>query len=316
MPNYPAGFAVPRLDLGVAMWDYLIGSQTFIGTKVLPIFKSAVKSANFSRITRDSILRSRNVKRAPRSAYSRDTYDAKDQLFNCQERGHEQPLDDGERRLYQNSFNAEMAASKIAGQIVLQEQEKDISGSLFNTATFTGATFNDVSANPWATAATDIIGQVDAAKDAVRQNSGMTANALVISKSNVKNLKKNTNIKAAVQYVARTTEAEILNAVADLFGLKYILIGDMIKNTANEGQAFAGADIWSSTYALVARIAETDDLTEPCLGRTFLWETDSPDAATVEEYREEQTRSWVYRVRHHADEVVFDTNYAQLLKIA
>ncbi len=317
MPNYSGSYATPRLDLGKAMWEYMLGSQQFMGTRILPIFKTMKKSASFSKITRDSILRSRTVKRAPRSAYSRDTYDAKDQAFVCEERGHEQPLDDVERSLYASDFDAESAAARIAAQVVLQEQERDIAAQIFNTTTWTGATlYTDVSGTPWATAATDIIGQVDAAKDKVRVNSGMNANALIISKSQVTSLKKNTAIKDAIRYTAIPTEDQIIDALRGLFGLKYILIGDLIKNTAKEGQAFVGADMWSATYAMIARVCETEDLTEPGLGRTMLWAEDSADNATVEEYREEQTRSTVYRARHHADEVVFDANFGHLLKVA
>lgn len=317
MPNYSGTYATPRLDLGRAMWEYMLGSQSFIGTRVLPIFSTMKKEASFSKITRESILRSRNVKRAPRSAYSRDTYDAKDQTFNCEERGHEQPLDDTERSLYASDFDAESAAAKIAAQVVLQEQEKDIADMIFNTTTWTGAAlYTDRSAAPWLTASSDIIGHVDAAKDKVRIGSGMRANALIISYGVLTGLKANTAIKDAIKYTAIPTEDQIIAALSGLFGLRHIIVGDHVKNSAKEGQAFSGADIWSATYAMIARVCETQDLTEPGIGRTMLWAEESPSNATVEEYREEQTRSWVYRARHHADEVVFDANYGHLLKIA
>jgi len=317
MPGYSGTYATPRLDLGRAMWEYMLGSQGLIGTRVLPIFPTMLKSAAFSKITRASILRSRNVKRAPRAAYSRDQYEAKDQTFTCEERGHEQPLDDVERSLYARDFDAESAASRIAANVVLLEQERDISAMVFNTTTWTGSSlYTDNSGTPWATAGTDIIGHVDAAKEKVRTNSGMKANALVISQAQLQNFKKNTAIKDAIKYTAIPTEDQIVAALQGLFGLKYILVGDMIRNSAKEGQAFVGEDVWSSTYAMICRIAEGQDLAEACLGRTMLWTADSPDNATVEEYREEQTRSWIYRARHHTDEVVFDANFGHLLKVA
>lgn len=319
MPNYSGTYATPRLDLGRAMWEYMLGSNQFIGVnRILPIFNTMKKAASFSKITRDSILRSRNVKRAPRAAYSRDQYEAKDQQYNCEERGHEQPLDDVERSLYRSDFDAESAASRIAANVVLLEQERDVASMIFNTTTWAlgGALGTDNSGSPWATAGTDIIGQVEAAKTKVRQNSGSRPNALIIGYGVIESFKKNTAIKDAIKYVSIPTEDAILNALSGLFGLKNIIVGDAIRNSAKEGQAFTGADVWSTTYAMIARVAETNDLAEGCLGRTMLWTEDSPQNATVEEYREEQTRSWVYRARHHADEIVFDANYAHLLKIA
>ncbi len=317
MPQVSGTYATPRMDLGVALWEYMLDSNQFIGTQILPIFKTMLKSANFSKITRESILRSRNVKRAPRAAYSRDEVATKDQLFNCEERGHEQPVDDVERALYARDFDADMAASRMASQVVLQEQEKDIADMVFDTDVWTGASlYTDHSGDaPWATVGTDIVGQVDTAKEAVRTNSGMKANALIIAQSTIKSFKANTAIKDAIKYVAIPTEEQIIAALKGLFGLKYIFVGDGVKNTADENKAFVGADIWSPKYASVARVIESDNLDEAGLGRTMLWSADSPDNSTVEEYREEQTRSTVFRARHHADEVIFDPLFAQLIKI-
>jgi hypothetical protein len=305
------------------MWEYMLGANKFIGAgpvgaAVLPIFQTQKKAGTFSKITRESILRSRNVKRAPRAAYSRDEFEAKDQAFSCEERGHEQPLDDTERSLYASDFDAELAAARIAGNVVLLEQEKDIAAMILNTSTWTGAAlYTDRSSTPWATAATDIIAHILAAKEKVRAGTGQKANALIVSEATLQNcLLVNTGIKSAIQYTAIPTQDAILRALAGLLGLPYILVADAVKNSAKEGQAFSGADVWSSTYAMVARIAESEDLAEPCIGRTMLWAEDSPDNATAEEYREEQTRSWIYRVRQHVDEVVFDSSFGHLLKIA
>lgn len=314
--NYSGTYATPRLDLGQAMWEIALSERTMIGTKVLPIFSTPKKAANFSRITKESIARRRNVIRAARSQYSRDEFEAKDQGYNCKERGHEQPLDDGERELYQSDFAAEMAASKIAMNVVLQEQERDITNTLFNTATFTGNYYSDNSGTPWATAGTDIIGQVKTAAKNVRLNCANRANALIISQTVLDNqIGINTAIAAKLQYTQVPTQDAIVKALSGLLNLKYVIVGDVVDNTAKEGQTFVGADMWGSNYAMVARVAETNDLTEPCLGRTMLWSADSAENAMVEEYREEQTRSWIYRSRHHVDEVIFDVAFAQLLKI-
>jgi hypothetical protein len=40
---------------------------------------------------------------------------------------------------------------------------------------------------------------------------------------------------------------------------------------------------------------------------------DRDDGLIVEEYREEQTRSWIYRARHNVDEKVLDASFGHLL---
>jgi hypothetical protein len=60
---------------------------------------------------------------------------------------------------------------------------------------------------------------------------------------------------------------------------------------------------------MLARVAVTDDPQEPCIGRTFMWTGDGPDAVgtaealavIVEEYREEKVRGTVFRARNNRD---------------
>jgi hypothetical protein len=316
MPRYSGSYATPRLDLGVAMLEYLFSTANYIGTQVLPIFSTPKKSAEFSKITRASLLRSRNVKRAPRTAYSRDEFDAKDQAYRCEERGHEQPVDDTERELYASDFDAELQASTLAMNIVQQEQEVDVVAMLTDTAnTWKGDYFTDNKANPWSTVGTDIIGQVQDTKEKVRGRIGMDPNALIISKATLVSIKKNTGIKDAIKYTAIPTEQQILDALAGLLGLDKVIVANVVRNTANEGAAETLGDVFPKKYAMVARIAKTNLLQEPCLGRTMLWVQDSPDAVMVEQYREEQTRSDVFRARQHTDEVIWDPAYGQLVQI-
>ena len=65
----------------------------------------------------------------------------------------------------------------------------------------------------------------------------------------------------------------------------------------------------------MARIATNPmDLEEPCIGRTFRWTAENPDdEPVVEEYREEQIRGNVYRVRHDVTEKYVFTACAMVL---
>ena len=56
-------------------------------------------------------------------------------------------------------------------------------------------------------------------------------------------------------------------------------------------------------------------MTEPQLGRTIVWEQYIPGLRYVEEYREEQTKSDIFRVEESIDEKVFDAYFAHLMLI-
>ena len=314
--EYQGTRAVPRLELGVATLEFIKQQDEFIGTRVLPIFQTKKKASIFPAITRESITRDADTKRAPRGNYNRDGFQAKDKQYNCEEFGLEGPLDDGERSMYASDFDAELTTVQIVTRRVLQAQEKRIAAQAFNTAIFTGpALFTDNSAAPWDNASTDVIAQVRAARERVRSNSGIDPQSLICSKANIDRLLLNTGVKDAIKYVARLTEAEILNALADLLGVKNIIVGKAIYNAAKEGKAFVSADVWSDDFAMVAVIGASERLSDPSMGRTFLWTQDSPENATVEQYRDDAARSDIFRVRQHVDEIVIDPYFAHLMKV-
>lgn len=315
--EYQGTRATPRMDLGVAMMEYIEQAGEFIGTNVLPIFRTQKQKSVFPAITRESITRDADTKRASRGNYNRDGFAAKDKSYNCQEHGLEGALDDSERTMYASDFDAELVTTKITTRRVMQAQEKRIADAVFDTGVFTGsALYTDVSAAPWDNVATDAIKQVRDAKQMVRANCGIIANALICSTTNIERLKALNVMKEAIKYVARLTDAELRNALADLFGLKYVIEGKAIRNTAKEGKPFVSADIWSDDYAQVALVVENgQDLSQPGIGRTFLWISDSPENATVEQYRAEEIRSDIFRVRQHVDEIIIDPYFGHLLKV-
>jgi len=282
----------------------------------LPIFPTKKKASIFPAITRESITRDADTKRAPRGNYNRDSFQAKDRQYNCEEHGLEGPLDDSEREMYSSDFDAELTTVQIVTRRVLQAQEKRIASAVFDTTTFSGSDlFTDYSAEPWDNGSSDVIAQVREVREKVRKNCGMDPGTLIMSKANIDRLLANSGIKGAIQYVARLTEAEILNALADILGVKKIVVGKGIYNSAKEGKAFKGADIWSDDFAMVAVIGEGQRLSDPSMGRTFLWTADSPENATVEQYRDDAARSDIFRVRQHVDEIIIDPYFAHLMKV-
>jgi len=313
-----ASRANPRLDLGVAVMEYVDAENAFIGTQVLPIFKTQERDASYSAISREGITRTSDLKRAPRGNYNRDNFQAEDKTFRCEEYGQEQQMDDSERKLYASDFAADLVASRIATRRVLAGQEKRINDLIFNGTTFTGATlYTDISSSaPFDTAASDVLAAVTLAKEAVRTNCGMRANALIMGRTNLERLMLNTALIGALSPSTIPTYDQKVAALAGWFGVKKIFVGDAVRNSADEGLDFTGVDIWNENYVMVARVVEnSDDLSEPGLGRTFLWVADCSENTTVEQYREEATRSDVFRVRQHTDEVLFDPAFGHLLKV-
>jgi len=318
MINHSGLRGVPRLDLSAAVEEYIQNDSDFIGTKVLAIKDVPQQSSKFKAKTRASVTLDADTKRAKSGHYNRISLEVKDLTYACEENGLEEVLGDDERNLYESDFDAEFATAKNVADALKRMQEKRISEAVFNTSTFFGSDlYTDAAATKaWNDATADAIGNVRTAKRKVKANCGITPNALILNGNILEYLKSNTAVKDAIKYTARLTEAEISNAIADLFGVDYVLVADSIRNSAKKGKAFSSSAIWSDLYAMVAIIASHgSDLRTPSLGRTLLWTTDSPDNCTVEEYRDNPARGDVYRVRQNTEEKIIDPYFAHLIKV-
>ena len=307
----------PRMDLGQAVLEFILKRSELIGLLALPLFETQLKASVFNAITRECLTKIPETKRAPGGNYNRLNFETEEKNFSCVEHGLEGPLDDSEKRLYANDFSAELVTVEQIVGLILLAQEYRIAQALFNTTTFTGAArYTDYSSAPWDAAGSDVLSQVRASKELVRQNTGLMPNALIFSETNLNRLKANTAIKDAIKYTTKLTDDEIFADLGALFGIKKIFVGKAIRNTANKKLTFSGSDICDDDYAMVAVVADNPkNLKEPSVGRTFLWTSDSPANPVVESYRDDAIRSDVFRVRHDIDEKIIDSYFGHLMKV-
>jgi len=311
----------PRADLGMALYEFAVNArQKMIADKVLPSYPGAEESANISVITRETLGRREDVQHKDGASYNRGGFDVEDKQYTCLEYGHEEPLTEAQKKRYTNDFNAELARARIAFLRLLREYEIRTAETLFNTTTWATGTadlYTNNSGNPWDTAGTDIVTQIETAQQILEKNTGFRADTLIISSAHRKSIRLNTAFQNSMKYVQRLDDASMMNAFADYLGVERVLMGSMTYNTADEGQDFSGSYVWSDDYAMLAITGEAGlELEEsPHLGRTLVWEEEASDIIEVDTYYEPQTRSDIYRVRQFQDEFIFDPYFAHLMKI-
>jgi len=193
-------------------------------------------------------------------------------------------------------------------------REKRASELIFNTSTWTGSDLY-LDGNAWSTTSNDILSNVETAKGKVRAATGMEADTLICNAKNLGYLLTNDDIVGRVQYARVAGESAVKQALADILGLKKIIVSRRHYNSAKEGQSHSGSPLWSDSYAMVCKTADTESLVEPCVGRTFLFAADSAMPVTMESYYDDDTRCNVYRARHYMDELVMDSGFGFLLKV-
>lgn len=293
--------------------------EGFIWSQVMPVFETQKSSGKFGRIPIEQLLQNRSTERAPGSGYNRGKYTFKDESFATTEHGAEEPVDDREAQLYADYFDAEVVAAARAEDAVLRNAEKRVADLLFSTSTFSGKTTAITSGQEWNVySAAKPIDVVEAAVRSIWSVSGLWANALVINRHVFRDLRNCEQIIERIHAQGAGSDVKPANITAAMlaqcFDLERVIVAGSAKAGSNEGQTFSAAKIWSDDYALVCRVATTNDIREPCVGRIFHWSEDgSTVTGTVETYRDETVRSDIVRVRHDVDEKLLYAEAGHLL---
>lgn len=306
----------PEIAGSFEEFNLAMDRQGFISHRVLPVFDVLKQTGIFGKIPIEQLLESPDTARTTSGGYNRGNWEFEDDTFATKEHGWEEPVDEREAALYRDFFDAEVVAANRALDIVLRSAEQRVATAVFNATTWTGASLTTAVTNEWddlanATPITD----VKDAKQAVFDSCGMWPNAMILNRTVMNNLRECTQIIDRLKY-SGVDDPKNVNAqmLAALFDVDELIVAGSPKNTANKGQAASLSMIWSNEYCMLAKIAQTDDIKEPCIGRTFHWSEDgSTVGGTVESYRDEAKRSDIIRVRHDVHEKIIYPQAAHLL---
>lgn len=320
MPAPSSSLATLRPDIAGSLmeFDLAMDREGFVWNMVLPVFDVRKSSGKYGKIPVEQLLQQRETKRNPGGGYSRGKWTFTDASYATVEHGAEEPVDDREAQLYADYFDAEIVSGQRAQDAVLRNAEQRVADLVFNASTF--ASYKTAVTNEWddydnATPIDD----VEAAVRAIWSTSGLWANALIINRHVFRNLRNCAQIIERInsQGAGSPTKASDITRemLARVFDLEQIIVAGSAKAGNKEGQSFSASKIWSDEYAMVARVARSNDIREPCLGRTFHWAEDGSDVGgTIETYRDETVRSDIVRCRHDVDENLTYTECGHLLE--
>lgn len=320
MPSPTSSLATLRPDLATFL-EYDLESENagYVSTQVFPVINVQSASGSFGKIPIEQLLQQRETKRAPGSGYARSNWTFATSTYATYEHGAEEPVDDNEAKMYSEYFVAEQISTMRAFSAVLRNAEQRVSTAVFNATTWTGSSLTTAPTNEWDDATNAVpLTDVEAAVQKIYDNSGLWANALIINRKVFRNLRNCDQVVERIQAAGAgspTKASDITTRMlSQAFDLPYIIVAGTSKNSAKEGQAATPAQIWSSEYAMVCKIATGPDMRDPCIGRTFHWSDDgSSIGGTVESYRDETIRGDVIRVRHQVAEVVLYPEAGHLL---
>lgn len=316
----PQTTAANRIDpvLSSAATEYFLNAADagFIASRILPVFPTSERSGEFPIIPAKALLETPDTRRAPTGHYNRGSWEYEKDVFACKEFGFEEPIDDGDAKVFSRFSDVsaeEVAAIRTTGML-LRSREKRVADMIFNTSNFpvhNVATSWDDRLN--CTPRANVMEGLKAVKD----QTGLLPNVFVCSWNTFQNVIQSEEFKDWVKYTNSVVTNEFESQrqiVARYFGVGGVLVGNAAYDSANKGLSVSATNIWSDSYAMLARVATSNyDLKEPCIGRTFLWEADTSDLVVVDTYYSDEIRSVVVRARHYLDERLVFTGAGYLL---
>ena len=300
----------PELGASLMLFDLAMSQKGFIAPKVAPVIEVDKQAGPFGKINIEQLLQTRNTTRTSRGGYSRQDWEFGTSTYATKEYGAEEKVDDRDKNLYGAYFVAEQLAASRARDAVLRNYELRMAAAIYNTTTWTGAALTaGVGGGAWSTFASSTpIADIAAAKKKVYDNIGLVPNTVILNYHVYLNLQQNADLISRIKYSGLqdpNTDKITVSAIAQAFGVEEVVIAGAQYNSANEGQAASLSPAWSDTYAMVAYVAKSDDIQEPCIARTFHWGGDgSTVGGTMESYRDETVRADIIRCRQDVQELV------------
>lgn len=314
MPVSPSpSTAVGRPDLGATLVEFDIQANQagFVGLQLFPVVEVAEQSANIGKIPIEQLLQDQETTRASGGGYREGNFTFTDFSYATEEHGWTERIDERNARIYRRFFDAEVVAARRARNFVLQNFEKRVVTAATATGSFTNAAAtavwsNDATAKP----ITDVLNRMLA----VRTASGMTPNVVVMDWEAFMRCRETAQVIDRLKYAGIDDPKNVnANALAQLFNVRRVIVSGGLKNTAAEG-GLTLAPQWPKATVAVGYVAETDDVAEPSVGRTFHWSEDGSNIGTVlESYWHEDSRATKIRARMETDELVMYSECWQLI---
>lgn len=320
LPSSQLGTLRPDLNDALEEFDLTANRAGMIASLVAPPIDVDLQSDTFGKLKLSQLLRNPNVERASMANYSRDGFVFDTDTYTTKEYGLEQPVDARDAARFENYLDAEAVAGAIAQSEVLKAREIRTAQAVFDTSVWNTAALTTSVGVKWSTYATATpISDVEAARLKIRNGSGLLPNALIMDYAVFVHLR---NCQQVIDRIAAAGAGDKVKAndisksmLAQLFDVDYILVADAVKNTANETASAASIDgIWDDAYCMLAKVATTKNIKEPCIARTFHWTKDgSRIDCAMESYWEEQRRTTIIRARHDVHEKILLPQLGHLL---
>lgn len=272
-----------------------------VGLKIAPVLNTQLHAAqyyiydpsNYTNIPTD-------ISRAPSSGFKRLTSRLSDDSFIAKDYGIEEPMDKMQLAMFASVFAADRSAMERCVRVVAINHDirvRNLARAVAQTAS--------PSVKWGAASGTTIVADIEAGKNVIRGQIGVTPNLLTLPYAVYRKLVQAPELKGYYQNSDGILTKAQIEAVLEL---EIAVSGDLI-NTAQEGQTAVLGDIWSNE-AFLSYSVPGDDIKALNFARTFNWTAaggSGPAGISTFTYDENEIDSRIVRARQYTDEKVVAT---------
>jgi len=280
--------------------DYSTQEDYYIADKLFPAFPVGSQSAEYPVFSKENIVNVAKIKpRAPGTSYKRIGLQSGKDTYATEDYGLSMPIDDRDAKIYPNLLASQRAkTTKITRDLRVNKEIRArdlIKGSTLIPTTDAEVAWNDPDA--------DIVQQVKNVNTAMFENCGRTANVITMTLEVWNFVSQHPRLVERIQHTnggSITTEM-----IARLFEIDQLCVAKSNINESNEGQTESVNSIWGNDV-IFGRVDANFDIDTPSLGRTFVWNANSPQNGEIQikTHRDDDVESWIVTGMHDIQERV------------
>lgn len=258
----------PLTNISIA---YLQNQTSFIADKVFANLPVMSKSDSYFTYDKEYWFSDEMQERAAGTESAGSGYEVNaDNSYNCKIWALHKDVPDQIRKNTDNPLDADRDATIFLTQKAFIKREKQFTSQFFKLGIWTGSsTGTDITVTtPWDNAASTPIEDIDLQKEAIRENTGLEPNTLIVSPKVHRALKNHPDVVDRIKYSQKGVVTEEI--IAELFEIDRYIVAKATNNTALEGQA-ASMNFIFGNFALLCYSNPTPMIMSPSAGYTFSW---------------------------------------------
>jgi len=237
----------------------------FIADVVAPQVNVQKESDKYFKFTKGDWFRDdADDDRAPGTRAPRGGFGLENETYSLYEAAFASPVPDRVRDNADDPLRPWEDAARFASQMVLMRRERRCAGTMFVSSTW--GTDKTVT-NQWSDFTnSDPASDIATGIDTIIQNTGQLPNVLVMGREVYTQLRQHPDGLDRYKH----TQSGIMTPemVAAWLGVERIIVGNAIRNSANEGQTATMAYIWGK-HALLLYVTGAPSISEPSAAYTF-----------------------------------------------